>query len=118
MSRIRLTAADRERYGGPEWLDWDDGRKLTVAEATALQEHVGAAWEKYGQWLREGGVVAIKWCLWVSLRRAGVEVDWAAFDPDLLGAEITRDPEPEVPVEGKAPRRSTRPRRSAASAKS
>lgn len=117
MRRIRLSDADRERYGGPEWLDWDE-EHLSVAEAEILQEQLGVAWTGYTSWLRESGVAAIKWCLWVCLRRAGVVVDWAAFDPNLLAVAIERTPEPEAEPEGKAPRRSTRPRRSAGSAKS
>jgi hypothetical protein len=37
----------------------------------------------------------LKWAFWLSLRRAGVTVDWESFDPDLLGAGIDRTPEPE-----------------------
>jgi hypothetical protein len=112
--KIRLTDADRELYGGPEWIEWDPDR-LTVAEAEVLQEHLGVDFNAYrGTWLREAGVAAIKWAAWVGLRRAGVTVAWEVFDPDVIGFQIQADPEPEPAAKpaGKARGRSTRQRRS------
>lgn len=124
--KIRLTDADRELYGGPEWLEWDAGR-FTVSEAEAFQEHIRdeqgnpIAPQKYQQWLQQNksSITVIKWAMWLGIRRAGVAVGWDAFDPDFLRAAFLADPEPEPAAKpaGKAPGRSTRPRRSVSAAK-
>lgn len=117
--KIRLADADRELYGGDEWLVWDPNQ-LRVSEAEALEEHLGILPENYrgpAGWLRTGGANATKWVLWLCLRRAGTTVDWAGFDPDIFGARVIEDPKPEAPA-GKAPSRAARPRRSGSAAKS
>lgn len=125
--KIRLTDADRERYGGPEWLDWDQDR-LTVSEAEAFQDLIRdengnpvpiGRYGGPGGWIANGGPAATKWVLWLCLRRAGVTVDWAGFDPSIISVAVLHDPEPEVEVAaGKAPGRSTRQRRSGSGGKS
>jgi hypothetical protein len=93
--KLRLADADRDRYGGDEWLEWDPDH-LSYSEAVLLQQHCGVDVATYVQtWLGGGSADATKWALWLSLRRAGVEVDWDTFDPDLLGTRRQRDPEPE-----------------------
>lgn len=90
--KLRLTDADRARYGGDEWLDWDSSR-LTVSEAEELETLLGIDVATYGNsWLRSGKPVAVRWALWLSLRRSGVDVAWDDFDPDLLGARAQSDP--------------------------
>lgn len=122
--KIRLTTEDQARYGGPEILEWDAAKWLT-SEAEAFQEHIRdeqgnpVPVTSYQKWLQHGGVAVIKWTMWLALRRAGVAVDWAVFDPDFLGAGWIYDPEPE-PVAtpaGKARGRSTRQPRSGSAAK-
>lgn len=118
--KIKLTDADRARYGAPEWLDGNLER-LLVSEAEAFQANVrdaqgnAIALGKYAEWIRAAGVIGVKWRMWLGLHRAGVGVDWAEFDPDLLGAEFDAPAatKPAVPSEGKASGRSTRQRRSA-----
>ncbi len=103
--QLRLSDADRARYGGDEWLDWNPDR-LTYAEAVLLQEHVGVDVATYANsWLGGGSPDATKWALWLSLRRAGVDVDWDTFDPDILGTRAQRPVEPE----GKDPASSSTP---------
>jgi hypothetical protein len=94
---LRLSDADRARYGGDEWLPWDSSR-LTVSEATLLQElpDLGISVAKYrASWLASHEPQAFRWGLWLALRRSGVDVPWGDFDPDLLGASLRVDPEPE-----------------------
>jgi hypothetical protein len=93
--RLRLTDADRARYGGDEWLDWDPDH-LAYSEAVLLQELVGVTPAEYVRsWLGGGTADATKWALWLSLRRAGVEVDWDSFDPDIIGTRVERAGESE-----------------------
>lgn len=99
--QLRLSDADRARYGGPEWLDWDPDR-LTYTEAVLLQERVPVDVTTYVRtWLGGGSPEATKWAFWLSLHRAGVDVDWDTFDLDILGTRGQRaepegkDPGPE-----------------------
>lgn len=103
--KLRLTDEDRERYGGDEWLVWESDR-LTYTEAVLLQERFGVDVRTYTRtWLGTGTADTLWWGLWLSLRRAGITVDADAFDPDLLGVRVERDPEPE----GKDPGPSSTP---------
>jgi hypothetical protein len=93
---LRLSDADRARYGGDEWLTWDGGERLSVSEAELLQEQVGVSWAVYrGPWLNDRSPTAVKWAFWLSLRRTGVDVPWAEFDPDLLAISSRKPVEPE-----------------------
>lgn len=103
--KLRLTDGDRARYGGGEWLEWNPDR-LTYTEAVLLQERLGISVAEYAKkWLAGGSADATRWALWLSLRRAGVEVDWDSFDPDILGTRVQRTVEPE----GKDPGPSSTP---------
>jgi hypothetical protein len=90
--KLRLSDADRDRYGGDEWLEWDNTR-LTVTEAELLQELLGVSVGVYrSTWLASGSPTVIRWALWLSLRRSGVTVPWDDFDPDLLAARYREGP--------------------------
>ncbi len=101
---LRLSDADRARYGGPEWLPWDQGGRLTVDEATHLQELVGVGYGAYRKWLNSGVPAVIQWALWLSLRRVGVDASWDDLaDLDLLGVGYRDTPEPEGKDPGSTP---------------
>lgn len=100
--KLRLTDADRARYGGDEWLEWEPDR-LTYTEAVLLQQHVGVDFGTYVKsWLASRSADALHWALWLSLHRAGVTVDWDSFDPDLFGVRAERGPESEGKAAGPA----------------
>lgn len=89
--KLRLTDEDRARYGGDEWLEWDSNR-LAYDEAEQLQELLRVKFTAYPDFLGSGEAATIRWALWLSLRRAGVEVAWDGFKPELMGVKVLREP--------------------------
>jgi len=96
-SQIRLSDADREEYGGPEWLDLDP------TAFTARRVSVLSAWE------RECGVKVIdlvtgeldvrametlRVMAWYARKLAGLDTAWSTFDPHILEAQMRH---PELP---------------------
>lgn len=118
--RIRLGAADRERLGAPEWLDWPP-KGLMQSEAEVLQEDLGVEPDEFHAWLQgqpvkdaDGNDVqdevdvdgekalvtkrrrpaeALRFRIWQALRRAGVRLDYSQVDFDRFAAEV-EDNEP------------------------
>jgi hypothetical protein len=106
MMQLKLSDADRDRWGGPEWLDWDEGARLTIDEATQLQELLGVGYRSYRTWLgsAERNPSVVQWVFWLSLRRAGTVVAWDDLGgADLLAARHRDDPEPEGKDPGSTP---------------
>lgn len=104
--QLRLSDADLARYGGPEWLDWDDGARLTIDEATQLQELLGIGYGAYRKWLSTGGQDArvVQWAVWLTLRRGGTDVPFGDLaDLDVLNARYRATPEPEGKDPGSTP---------------
>jgi hypothetical protein len=118
--RIRLTDADRERLGCPEWLECDV-RSMTLTEATWLADQ-GISPFRFG---RGRGVPTLDargepvltddgeplefghpdmWrdMVWLGLHRAGIDVGRAALDFQLMYAETRADDGEVSADEGKA----------------
>lgn len=70
--QLRLTDADRERYGGPEWLDLDLDC-VTIEEAEAIDE-AGGDWTDVDTSTAKG----TKTRIWLALYRANAKPP--AFD--------------------------------------
>jgi hypothetical protein len=109
---LRLSDVDRERLGGPEWLDLDH-YSVTAREAAILQrgfdldgEHV--AFEHPGEWRKalspdgDSPWAATLVLVWLALRRAGVQVALADLDFNLDSLAYRVDPSPEPAVEDAA----------------
>jgi hypothetical protein len=92
--RVQLTEADRERFSAPEWLDFD-ASKLMTDEAEVLEESFGifaAEWiELFSNSQVKRPVKAIRAVIWLALTRAGLQVEPAAVQFDLLGVRIELD---------------------------
>lgn len=120
--RIRLTDADRERLGCPEWLSCDV-RALTLGESCWLADQ-GINPFQFGRTrdavlLDAQGQPAVDeagkpreflhpsyWgdIVWLGLHRAGIDVDRATLDFNLMYAQTERT-DGEVPAaKGKARR--------------
>jgi hypothetical protein len=111
--KLRLTDADRERLGGPEWLD-GAVNPLRVREAEALEDatklSTAAALEAMeptlepmpgGQKIRyHYSARGIRLRVWLGLFRAGVETSYADLDFDAQFLLIHHEAEPPQP-EGK-----------------
>lgn len=117
MEKLTLSSADRERLAAPEQLDVTM-RPLSVEEAEAIEEATGLAFGEFmalvlpridpvpdkphlQQW--HYPPKGVKVLVWIGLRRAGIETEFATLTFDVSGfAGVQSAPEPE-PV-GKAPR--------------
>ena len=111
MSRLRLSAADRERLGCPEFLA-NPFDTVTVREAMELQKFgyttPGMLAKALGTQSGEGPNYAA-WAayVWLALHRAGVECDMATLDFDIVSMEVVPDEDPPESSAGpgKAPAR-------------
>lgn len=96
--RLRLSDADRDRLGGPEWVEFD-GTRLMVEEARLLRRYTGRSFKELGDALVEGGdEEAIAAMVWLARRRAGVDEKFSGLDFDMEGVE--REDIPPDPTEG------------------
>lgn len=121
MLRFRLCEADRERYGGPEWLDFDLGRAVDLE--TGLLESVEDATgytilRTLPEALDRGELKAIRAALWLARHIAGIhEPPFSMFTPNLLRAESemvpAADADPPVSTNRAARRASARTKRTA-----
>jgi hypothetical protein len=66
--KLRLSDADRERLGCPEWLDFDL-TNMSVDEGIALEVAGGDYTRFFG-----GGAETARTRVWVALHRAGITV--------------------------------------------
>jgi len=110
LSRLRLSDADRERLGCPEFLA-NPLDTVTVREAMELQKLGYTTPQMLAKALtaREEGPDYAAWTafVWLALRRGGVECDAATLDFDIVSMAILADDEPVEPKvqSGKAPAR-------------
>ncbi len=113
MPRIRMCDADRERYGGPEWVE------IAIAdivnEETGLIEAVEEAWglspAEFISRISRGSIKSLRAMIWLARRKAG-QVDnprtfrpltqvWSGITYELLPGEEFED----VPLANRADRR-------------
>lgn len=94
--RISLCPADQERFGGPEWIVFDEDDLADVPIDTLER------WEKplldtYGMSLLDmiaeatGGKVtmrSLRAMVWMAYQRAGVDIDYAEFNPRLMDPQL------------------------------
>lgn len=119
MLRISLAGPDRERYGLPEWIEYDSGRPL-LSEIRALKTAVGIGWAAlermlWGQWDASGQQTAppdpddrlagLGIVVWLAVRRHRPDLAWDDFDCDLMGIgfESAPDPNRQAPTTGACP---------------
>ena len=110
MARQRMTEADRQQYGGPEWIDLADAaawldeldcdRLADVenqARALLLPEFPGdeisLIWvltQMLTKGTKAGRVPMLRTRLWLALIATGVDVKLADFKPHVYAAEFER----------------------------
>jgi hypothetical protein len=78
--------ADRERWGGPEWMPFDVAALLdTPADVLERWEsEVGCAMELIIREMADDTARAQRACAWITLRQHGIEVPWVEFTPATL----------------------------------
>jgi hypothetical protein len=113
MPRIRMADTDRERYGGPEWVEIPIAD--IVNEETGLIEAVEEAWglspAEFLSRVSRGSIKAMRAMIWLARRKAGCVDDprtfrpltqrWSGITYELLPGEEFED----VPLANRADRR-------------
>lgn len=86
MPRIRLSDADRERYGGPEWVEIDMATLLD--EETGLIEAIEESWDltigEFTRLLARESQRALRIMFWAARRRAGCTDDPRTWRPSVM----------------------------------
>ena len=101
--RIRLSDADRERFGVPEFLPVTLGT-ITNREAVALQKLGYPTPPALARALEAGAndgdidFQAVTALVWLSLCRVGVQVDFYDLEFDVWQLQVVPDEEPPAPA--------------------
>jgi hypothetical protein len=92
MFRFRLSEDDREKYGGPEWVEFDIARavELPVEVLEEMEEATGYTFlVELPRALERGSLKAVRAALWLARRIAGLhEPAFAQFTPQMLRADV------------------------------
>lgn len=84
--RLRMCAADRKRYGGPEWVDYqyDAILDLPFDEVVTLEETIGFSMARLNGVERPLYTArGLRATLWIARRLAGESDDWEKFKPNI-----------------------------------
>ncbi len=87
--RVRMCPEDREKYGGPEWIDFNLdllGEKPS-SFVEQVEDTLGWTVHEFGQQLQRASTRATRAAFWCGLKLAGHDVDWATFDPHVYKAD-------------------------------
>jgi len=107
--KIRLCEGDRLEYGCDEELslDVESLKDLRADEHSKIDEAIGTSMALFIPMMESPGpTLAVahvaRLAAWLALRSAGIDIEWAKFQPRLMRAAITRegDDEPRPPVGG------------------
>ncbi len=90
MPRIRMCDEDRERYGGPEWVEVnvnDLGDERT-GDLEAIEDHCDLMAGEFADKFARGSLKATRAMIWLGRRKAGCRDDFKTFRPRVLMARI------------------------------
>lgn len=95
---FRLSDADREKYGGDEWVHFDDHLladlgydRLVELERYISRDGTSIAQIAAVEWPRMT-VVGIRGMIWLARQLAGLtDPAWPDFKPDVLGSTFKLD---------------------------
>lgn len=113
--KFRMCEEDRGTYGGPEWIEFSVDLLADQPSSFCEQVEATLGWTvaELGAELTRASTRGLRAAVWIGLRVAGHDLDWATFDPRVWKCEQD-DAEDPVPLEGRATRRSrTRAKKSA-----
>lgn len=94
---LRMGDADRERYGGPEWVAFDVGRLFHTASSQLEQFEADTGMRMWWLLLElpGRGAKVTRAVLFIARRLAGVQETWDGFDPAPLQVRWREQPPPE-----------------------
>lgn len=93
--KFKLDPADHERLGLPEVLEWD-WDVMSVADARLIRKTTGVNAMALGRLWDDRDDDAVCAIVWMSARRAGVELDYPSLDFNLYGLRAVEDVADEV----------------------
>lgn len=87
--RFRLSEADRERYPGPEWLQYDTAVVLDLDLDTLekIEETIGWTMVEFGAQLSRGSARSMRAMIWIARKLAGCDDAWDSFKPKVWQIE-------------------------------
>ncbi len=88
-TKFRLCPADREAYGGPEWVVFDPDALVDLPGSELEQMETATGFRIAWFWLPSLRISARgqRAALWVARRQAGLGDDWNDCDPKILAAD-------------------------------
>lgn len=114
MWRFRLSAEDREKYGGPEWVEYalDKAVDLEVDLLEQIEDATGyTIIVGLPEALGRGSLKATRAAVWLARHIHGIhEPAFALFKPNMLAADFewVDDPAPPEEPPNRAARRATK----------
>lgn len=107
--KLSLHESDRERYGGPEWLEFTDATiddapadELERIEAELLPHGVSLI-QALAEWRHNLSARSVRVVLWLALQQSGVTVAYDEFVPKVMVAQMRNldlVADPRVPAGG------------------
>lgn len=88
--KFRLDPSDHEKLGLPEVLEWD-WDVLSVADARLIKKTTGVNAMALGRLWDDRDDDAVCAIVWMSARRAGVQLDYPSLDFNLYGLRAVED---------------------------
>lgn len=88
--RIQLAEEDRQRYGLPQWLEFDTFQPR-LGDLRRLKDAVGWGWTEFETGLNSEDIdtrLAHRAVLWWLAVNRHTQVSWDDFDVDILGVEV------------------------------
>lgn len=86
MPRIRLCDSDREKYGGPEWVEINMADLLN--EETGLIEQIEERWDltpsEFLNGVGRGSIRCLRAMIWTARHKAGCRDDPRLFRPKTM----------------------------------
>lgn len=114
MWRFRLSDEDREKYGGPEWVEFalEKAVDLDVALLEQIEDATGyTIMMTLPDAMAKGQMKAVRAAIWLARHIAGVhEPPFAQFQPKILNADCrwVDDVDPPEEPPNRAARRATK----------
>lgn len=89
MLRLRMCDEDREKFGGPQWLQFDADQLLDTPcdQLAAIETETGIVLALAVD--NPNLTSARRLWLWLALKHAGVQLAWADFQPKVLRSDFT-----------------------------
>ena len=102
-TRIRMCSEDREKYGGPEWIEFDYAQlaDMSVELIEEFETQADMTVTEFGMQLPRGSSKVLRAMLWFGRRAAGCTEQFGDLKPKIFQLEIENtggDADPPAPT--------------------